>query len=77
MVAYENCMQAQGARVVPIITEEVIEVTQDKIRQLDRVLYPAGWETTTTKVNMSLTLSNKPMIGHFYQDWGTCLGMSI
>ena len=35
-------MQAQGARVVPIINEEDESTTLNKLKHLDGVLYPGG-----------------------------------
>ena len=42
MSAYVKYVQAQGARVVPIIYGEPEEVTLEKLKHLDGVLFPGG-----------------------------------
>lgn len=42
MSAYTKYIEAQGARVVPLIFEDSAEVTLDKVAHLDGVLYPGG-----------------------------------
>jgi len=75
MKAYVDYMEAQGAKVVPIINEEKRATTLDKIKQIDGVLYPGGggdYYDIGSYVLDYIKKSNDD--GHFYPAWGTCLG---
>lgn len=75
MAAYVKYVEAQGARVVPIIYGESWETTKDKLDQLDGVLFPGGggdYLEVGRKILDYVTDQNDN--GHFYPLWGTCLG---
>ena len=42
MAAYVKFVEAAGARVVPLIWGEPVEVTMDKLSKLNGVLFPGG-----------------------------------
>ena len=42
MSAYTKFIEAQGARVVPLIREESDQVTLDKVSKLNGILFPGG-----------------------------------
>ena len=42
MSAYTKYIEAQGARVVPLIREESDEITMWKVARLNGVLFPGG-----------------------------------
>ena len=75
MSAYVKFMQAQGARVVPIIVGESTDVTMKKLKGLDGVLFPGGDGDNFDLGKMvfeQIKAFNDQ--GHFYPAWGTCLG---
>jgi len=75
MAAYVKYMEAQGARVVPIIYGESWETTLDKLEKVDGVLFPGGggdYIEVGKKILEYVKAKNDA--GHFYPLWGTCLG---
>ncbi len=42
MKSYVDWIEAQGARVVPLIVDEPRQVTVDKLRRMNGVLFPGG-----------------------------------
>lgn len=75
MSAYVKFMEAQGARVVPLIWGEDEAVTKEKLKHIDGVLFPGG---NGDNVDIG-RLAFKEIIknndeGHFFPAWGTCLG---
>jgi hypothetical protein len=73
MVAYVNYMEAQGAKVVPIINGEDKKVTIDKIHHIDGVLLPGGdgdyFDIGKTVFDEVKKINDG---GQFYPLWGTC-----
>ena len=75
MAAYVKYVQAQGARVVPIINGEDQNTTLDKIHHLDGVLLPGGGGDYFAKGSAVLDEVKKINdAGQFYPLWGTCQG---
>jgi hypothetical protein len=77
MDGYVNYVEAFGARVVPIISEESDEDTKAKLEVLNGVLIPGGsedyWFTKKGQyVYDYIVQQNKD--GNFYPLWGTCMG---
>ena len=75
MSAYVKYVQAQGARVVPIIYGEPEEVTLEKLKHLDGVLFPGGdgdyYKLGKLVFDQIIKYNDQ---GHFYPAWSTCLG---
>jgi len=75
MSSYVKYMEAQGARVVPLIYGEPEDVTKEKLKHLDGVLFPGG---DGDDVDIGRLVFNEIIRyndeGHFYPAWGTCLG---
>jgi gamma-glutamyl hydrolase len=75
MSSYVKYMEAAGARVVPIIYGEPMEVTLDKVSKVDGVLFPGGdgdnYDLGKIVFNEIVKYNDN---GHFYPAWGTCLG---
>jgi len=75
MSDYVKYIEAQGARVVPILYDESDETTLDKINHLDGVFLPGGGGNYYDKGEYILKeVIKKNDAGHFYPIWGTCLG---
>ena len=75
MQAYVDFMEAAGARVIPIASDEADSVTADKLAQVNGVLFPGGGGDYMAKgdyIYKQLIAENDA--GHFYPLWGTCLG---
>ena len=75
MSAYTKFVEAQGARVVPLIREESDETTLWKVERLNGVLYPGGGGDYYEKGKLvwdRIIQYNDG--GQFYPMWGTCLG---
>ena len=75
MSDYVRYMEAQGARVIPIINGEPKNVTLDKLAHVDGVLFPGGdgddFDLGKLVFDEIVKYNNE---GHFYPAWGTCLG---
>ena len=75
MSSYVKFIEAQGARVVPIIYGEPKNVTLDKLAHIDGVLLPGGggddYELGKLVFEQIKKYNDE---GHFYPAWGTCLG---
>lgn len=75
MAAYVKFLEAAGARVVPLILNDSIEVTLDKLSKLDGVLFPGGdGDYIDYGGKIMGTIMEYNNAGHFYPVWGTCLG---
>ena len=78
MASYVNYIEAQGARVVPIIYGEPKEVTIDKLSKINGVLMPGGagdyYELAGTILDYIKTENEK---GKYYPLWGICLGFEF
>mmetsp|Transcript_24645 Transcript_24645/g.38315 ORF Transcript_24645/g.38315 Transcript_24645/m.38315 type:complete len:193 (+) Transcript_24645:282-860(+) len=75
MLDYVRYMEAQGARVVPIINGEDHESIREKLKHLDGVLLPGGdghYYDTGKFVFDEVKKMNDD--GLFFPLWGTCLG---
>lgn len=75
MQAYVHFMEASGARVVPIILEDSDEVVDQKLSEINGVLFPGGagdYLDLGDYIYKSLIAKNDA--GDFYPLWGTCLG---
>jgi len=79
MAAYVKFIEAQGARVVPIINEETNSTTLEKLEHLDGVLYPGGGGLDYIYKGKFVFDQVKKFndAGKFYPAWGTCLGMEF
>ena len=75
MSDYVYYMEAQGARVVPIINEESQEQIANKLNHLDAVLFPGGdGDYLATGKFVFDQVIKKNDEGQFYPAWGICLG---
>lgn len=75
MASYVQYIQAQGARVVPIINEDSEEVIRDKMSKVNGVLFPGGggnYYNTGKFVFKEIIKKNDG--GEFFPGWGICLG---
>lgn len=75
MASYVKYLEQAGARVVPLIMNEPLEVTMNKLSKLDAVFLPGG--------NGDYIDWGRPIYervkqyndeGFYYPMWGTCLG---
>jgi len=76
MAAYVKFMESAGARVVPLIMGEPLEVTLEKVSKLSGVLFPGGggdYIEFGRPIYEAILEANDQ--GHFYPAWGTCLGL--
>ena len=75
MESYVNWVEAVGARVVPIIMNEPWEVTENKIRNLNGLIFPGGdgdcLEWGGPMFDLAVEMNET---GQVYPVWGTCLG---
>ena len=68
-------MEAQGARVVPLLVSDSNEVLLDKLDHLDGVLYPGGSGDYYDAGKFVLEeIIKRNQNGQFFPAWGTCLG---
>lgn len=68
-------MEAQGARVVPVVRGETDEVTKELLKHLDGVLFPGGDGDNYDLGKLVLDeIVKYNDAGHYYPAWGTCLG---
>jgi gamma-glutamyl hydrolase len=75
MSSYVKYMEAQGARVVPVVWGEPEDVTKDKLKHLDGILFPGGNGDNVDIGRLVFDeLKKYNDAGHFYPAWGTCLG---
>ena len=75
MASYVRYIESFGARVVPLINEEDPEITEQKVKKLNGVLFPGGGGDNLAigkRVFESVKKINDD--GQFYPAWGTCLG---
>jgi len=75
MSAYVKFMESAGARVVPLVYNEPLEVTLEKLSKLDGVLFPGGansYLSYAKRIMSQVTKYNDE--GIFFPVWGTCLG---
>ena len=76
MKSYVDWIEAQGARVVPIIPDDSLDVTRAKVLKLSGVLYPGGdgnYSSTGRYVFNIIKEMNDN--GTYMPIWGTCAGM--
>mgnify|MGYP002631581910 CR=1 FL=1 len=75
MGTYVRYIQQQGARVVPILYSESDEITLEKLKGLNGVLFPGGAGDYLHKGKFVLDQVKKfNDDGQLYPLWGTCLG---
>ena len=75
MDSYVRFIEAQGAKVVPLIWGEPREVTLDKLSKLNGVFLPGGGGDYVEYGRFILqTVQEYNRNGTFYPLWGTCLG---
>lgn len=75
MQAYVDFMEAAGARVIPILSDEDQATTDDKLSKVNGVLFPGGDGDYLAKgeyIYKKLIAENDA--GNFYPLWGTCIG---
>ena len=76
MQAYIQNLQSAGARVVPLLMTDEKAVTEEKLANLNGVLFPGGannYHEIAGEIYANLIEKNDA--GEFYPLWGTCLGM--
>ena len=75
MSSYVKYMEAQGARVVPIVWGEDDSVTLDLLSKVDGVMFPGGNGDNVDIGRVAFNyIKAQNDAGHFYPAWGTCLG---
>ena len=75
MKAYVDWVESAGARVVPLILEDDLSVTDEKLKKLNGILFPGGagnYRDLGDHIYQALVAENDN--GNFYPLWGTCLG---
>ena len=75
MAAYVKWLEQAGARVVPLILNEPLDVSMDKLSKLDAVFLPGGggdYIDWGRPIYDRVKQYNDE--GTFYPIWGTCLG---
>jgi gamma-glutamyl hydrolase len=75
MSSYVKYIEAQGARVVPIIYGEPKNTTLFKVAHVDGVLFPGGDgdDVDIGRIVFDEIIKQNDQ-GHYYPAWGTCLG---
>lgn len=75
MGAYVRYIQASGARVVPFVYNEPVNVTMEKLGKVNGVLFPGGGGDYVSIGKLIVEHAKKANDeGHFFPIWGTCLG---
>lgn len=75
MAAYVKFMEAAGARVVPLVMGEDLDLTMEKMSMLDGVLFPGGggdYLAYGQPIYDKILEYNDA--GKYFPAWGTCLG---
>ncbi len=76
MKSYVDWLEAQGARVVPIIPDEPRNVTLSKVKRMNGVLFPGGdGNYSSTGRFVFNTIKEINDNGTYMPIWGTCAGM--
>lgn len=76
MSAYVRWLEQYGARSIPILCDEDINVTYEKMKYINGILFPGGAGDYVE--NGKLILKKVMEIndsGRFFPMWGTCLGI--
>jgi anthranilate/para-aminobenzoate synthase component II len=75
MTSYVDYIQAQGARVVPLIVNETMEVSFEKLKKLNGVVMPGGdgdYQDYGGFLYEYIKQFNDE--GTYYPLWGICMG---
>lgn len=76
MTAYVKHFEAQGAQVVPILSNDKPDTIRDKIKTLNGIIFPGGggdYLKTAQIIFDEVKKFNDN--GTYYPLWGTCLGL--
>jgi len=75
MKSYVDWIEAQGARVVPLIVDEPRDVTADKLKRMNGVLFPGGDGNYSSFGRFVFdTVKKINDEGTYIPIWGTCAG---